>query len=63
MTRITGKTPVNSTVTKMSSGKPISTAAKLVVNINPGTTSPMQKQAWNRFWQKLMMEVKKETDK
>jgi len=36
------------------------TATNLVVNINPGTTSPAQKQAWGRFWQKIIIEVKKE---
>ena len=37
------------------------TATNLVVNIHPGTTSPAQKQAWGRFWQKIIIEVKKET--
>jgi hypothetical protein len=43
--------------------KPISTDVSVVVNIQPGPVSPAQKQAWDRFWQKLIVEVKKETDK
>jgi hypothetical protein len=37
------------------------TATNLVVNIRLGTTSLAQKQAWGRFWQKIIIEVKKET--
>ena len=59
MTRITGKTPVKSTVTKMPSKAP--KAVSVVVNIHPGTTSLAQKQAWGRFWQKIIIEAKKET--
>ena len=31
---------------------------KVVVNIKPGPASPAQKQAWHKFWQKLISEVK-----
>ena len=37
------------------------TVTNPVVNIQPGTTSPAQKQAWGRFWQKIIIGVKKET--
>jgi hypothetical protein len=31
---------------------------KVVVDIKPGPASPAQKQAWKRFWGKLISEVK-----
>ena len=31
---------------------------KVKVDIRPGPVSPAQKQAWRRFWQKLIAEVK-----
>ncbi len=34
------------------------TDIKVKVNIQPGPVSPAQKQAWERFWQKLITEVK-----
>jgi hypothetical protein len=34
------------------------TSIKVVLNIRPGPASPAQKQAWKRFWQKLISEVK-----
>jgi hypothetical protein len=58
MTRIIGKTPVKPTVTKMPSKTP--KGVNVVVNIHPGTGLQAQKQAWNRFWQKMIVEVKKE---
>jgi hypothetical protein len=33
---------------------------KLTVNIQPGPASPAQKQAFKRFWQKLIAEAKGE---
>ena len=63
MTRITGKTPANTTVTKIPSANPASAALNVVVNIHHGKVSPAQKQAWKMFYQKLIVEVKKETDK
>ena len=35
-----------------------STKSKVTVNVHPGTMSPAQKQAWRKFWQKLITEVK-----
>jgi len=32
--------------------------SSVMVNIQPGPTSPAQKQAWKRFWQKLIAEAK-----
>lgn len=34
------------------------TQAKVTVNIRLGPVSPAQKQAWKRFWQKLLAEAK-----
>ena len=34
--------------------------AKVILNIKRGPASPAQKQAWKRFWQKLISEVKAE---
>ena len=48
---------------RIPSTKPISTDVSVVVNIQPGPVSPAQKQAWGRFWQKIIIGVKKETDK
>jgi len=31
---------------------------KLLASIRPGPTSPAQKQAWKRFFRKLLAEVK-----
>jgi hypothetical protein len=45
---------------RIPSTKPITAAMSVVVNIQPGTVSPAQKQAWGRFWQKIIIEVKKE---
>jgi len=28
------------------------------VNVRPGSGIPVQKQAWKRFWQKIITEVK-----
>ncbi len=56
MTRITGKTPVKPTVTKIPSKTP--KAVSVVVNINPGTASLTQKQEWKHFWQKIIAEAK-----
>lgn len=33
-------------------------AVKLTIHIRPGPASVTQKQAWKRFWQKLIAEVK-----
>jgi hypothetical protein len=30
----------------------------VTLDIKPGPASPAQKQAWKRFWQKLIAEVK-----
>jgi hypothetical protein len=46
---------------RIPSTKPISTNVSVVVNIHSGTISPAQKQAWGRFWQKIVIEAKKET--
>ena len=35
-----------------------STQPRVIVNIRPGEMSPAQKQAWRKFWQKLITEVK-----
>ena len=35
-------------------------STNVVVNIQPGPASPAQRQAWKRFWQKLIAEVKAE---
>ena len=35
-----------------------STQTMVTVNIRVETMSPAQKQAWERFWQKLIAEVK-----
>jgi hypothetical protein len=51
----------NNDQAKMLGRKSRSTATNLVVNIHIGTASPAQKQAWGRFWQKIVIEVKKET--
>lgn len=53
--------PNNSEDAKMPGGKSRSTTANLVINIPLGTASPAQKQAWGRFWQEIVIEVKKET--
>ncbi len=34
--------------------KPIPETVKVEVNIKPGPVSPSQKQAWKRFWKKLL---------
>ena len=46
---------------RIQSTKPISTDVSVVVNIHPGVASPAQKQVWGRFWQKIIIEVKKES--
>jgi hypothetical protein len=46
---------------KKLSEKSKSTINNVVSNILPGTTSPTQKQAWGRFWQKIIVEVTKKT--
>ena len=33
---------------------------EIKVEIQPGPSSPAQKQAWNRFWVKLITQVKEE---
>jgi len=33
-------------------------STNVVVDIKPGPASPAQKQAWKRFWRKLISEVK-----
>lgn len=45
-------------LTKLPSKKPKSTAANVVVSIQPGQPSPTQKQVWKRFWQKIIVEAK-----
>ncbi len=50
----------NSASIRNPSTKPISTDVNVVVNIHRGPATPAQKQSWNRFWQKMIMEVKKE---
>jgi hypothetical protein len=40
-------------------GRP-ATEIQVSVEIRPGATSPAQKQAWKRFWQKLIAEAKSE---
>jgi len=35
---------------------------KVTVNIKPGPVSPAQKQAWRRFWQKLIAQVQEEVE-
>jgi hypothetical protein len=50
----------NNDLIRIPSTKPITAAMSVVVNIQPGTVSPAQKQAWGRFWQKIIIEVKKE---
>ena len=32
--------------------------AHVTINLVPGFTSPAQKQAWHKFWAKLISEVK-----
>jgi hypothetical protein len=32
----------------------------VTINLVPGPTSPAQKQAWRKFWAKLIAEVKQE---
>jgi hypothetical protein len=36
------------------------TKPKVTLRIERGSVSPAQKQAWKRFWQKLMSEYKRE---
>jgi hypothetical protein len=36
---------------------------KAIVKIQPGVTSPAQKQAWTRFWKRLVAEAKSEAAK
>jgi len=33
---------------------------RVTINLAPGPTSPAQKQAWRKFWEKLIAEVKQE---
>ena len=40
--------------------KSTKTAIKLTVDIRPRPASPAQKQAWRRFWQKIISGVKEE---
>ena len=35
--------------------------AHVIINLVPGPTSPAQKQAWRKFWAKLIAEVKRAT--
>jgi len=43
---------------KSSMAKAIQT--KVTVNIRPGRATPAQKQAWKRFWQKIIGEAQRE---
>ena len=36
---------------------------KVTVNIAAGPVTPAQRQAWKKFWQKLIAEAKSEVDK
>ena len=36
---------------------------KVTVNIVPGPVTPAQRQAWKKFWQKLIAEAKSGEDK
>ncbi len=36
---------------------------KLTVGIRPGQGTPAQKQAWRKFWQKLITQVQDEVKK
>ncbi len=51
----------NSDLIRIPLTKSASTSVRVTVDIQPGTGSPAQKQAWNRFWQKIIIGVKKET--
>ena len=51
----------SSDLIRIPSAEPTSKIVNVVVNIHPGAASPAQKQAWGRFWQKIIIEVKKET--
>lgn len=51
----------NNDLIRIPSTKHLSTNVNVAVNIQPGTASPVQTQAWKRFWQKMIVEVKKET--
>lgn len=38
------------------------TEIKLLASIRPGPTSPAQKQAWKRFWTKLVSQLQEEVN-
>jgi len=44
----------------MGGTKTVAKLARVVVDIRPGQASVARKEAWKRFWQKLIM---KETDR
>lgn len=42
----------------MTGTKTVTKLVRVAADIRPGQTSVAQKQAWRRFWQKLISEVK-----